>query len=109
MEFEQENPGRYESKRDQYDVQRKLGEGGFGVTLLARRNSDLRMERLKDWKSLELFQREMKTLETLSHRDIPTFYDHFQKEEGGLAFVQEYIEGESLREIWKEARDPLFR
>ena len=43
---------------------------------------ELRVEKLDDWKALELFEREGEVLATLSHPNIPAFRDFFAH--GGL-------------------------
>jgi predicted Ser/Thr protein kinase len=97
--------------RAAYRVVRPLGQGGFGVTHLARRESDgrevvikqLRLDRMDDWKAFDLFEREAKVLEALAHPNIPAFVDHFEVKDArgftGFALVQEYVAGPTLREI----------
>lgn len=95
--------------RNRYRPYKKLGQGGFGVTFLAR-DQDLPS---KPWRvikqlrvigaspktaqlSQELFAREAEVLEALGqHSQIPTLYAHF--EEGGHFYlVQEFILGPTL-------------
>jgi len=52
-----------------------------------------------DWKGLDLFRREIATLQHLNHPRIPKYIDHKEVEvDGGLNIylVQEFIEGETL-------------
>ncbi len=49
----------------------------------------------KTWKELELAEREVNVLRSLSHSKLPAYYDHFE-EDGALFLVMEKIEGESL-------------
>jgi len=49
----------------------------------------------KTWKELELAEREVNVLRSLSHSKLPAYYDHFE-EDGSLFLVMEKIEGESL-------------
>ena len=98
---------------DTYTLQNKLGEGGFGITWRGTRGSDgsevvvklLRVERLDDWKALELFEREAEILEELDHPRIPDYYDHFtlgsSDSPEGFALVQKFIKGRTLRQIWE--------
>ncbi|MEO0801326.1 MAG: protein kinase [Cyanobacteria bacterium J06642_2] len=95
--------------RNRYRPYKKLGQGGFGVTFLAR-DQDLPS---KPWRvikqlrvigaspqtaklSQELFAREAEVLEALGqHSQIPTLYAHF--EEGGHFYlVQEFVLGPTL-------------
>ena len=55
-----------ETIKDRYLIQKALGKGSMGATYLARDTINerdvavkiLRLEQLKDWKTLELFERE---------------------------------------------------
>jgi serine/threonine protein kinase len=105
-----------------YRVEARHGEGAFGVTYrateVATRASvilkELRIERLDDWKALELFEREGRVLASLSHPNIPAFRDSFvhggaiplpvsalssddAPERSSLILVQELIEGATLQ------------
>ncbi len=68
-----------------YRIDSRHGEGAFGITYrawdVARASSvivkELRIERLDDWKALELFEREARVLSSLSHPHIPAFCDFF--------------------------------
>lgn len=93
---------------DRYHIQRKLGEGGFGETLLATRGDDdqvvvikrLHLGRLSQWKALELFEREAAVLAELNHEAIPRYLDFFELGQPGsgqgFALVQEFIDGHDL-------------
>jgi serine/threonine protein kinase len=104
------------------------GEGGFGTVYLGSRVEDgravvlkeLRIDRLKNWKALDLFEREAAALKRLSHPCIPAFYDFFAWDglaprapsslaEGdgplpSLVLVQEHIEGASLARLIADGR-----
>jgi len=97
-----------------YELVRPLGEGGFGSAWLAKRASDglhvaikaLHIHRLKDWKSLELFERECAVLRRLEHPQIPNYIDDFRlgpdpEQPDGLVLVQEYVDGRSLAETMR--------
>jgi serine/threonine protein kinase len=99
-----------QSKTDQYNIIEERGQGGFGITYRAKRARDdhevivktLRIERMKEWKSFELFEREANVMRSLSHPNIPAYVDYFTEESTGLvAIVQEYIEGQDLRQRMK--------
>ena len=49
----------------------------------------------KTWKELELGEREVNVLRSLSHPRLPAYFEHFE-EDGALFLVMEKIEGESL-------------
>ena len=96
-------------KHGVYQVEQALGQGGFGLTFRARRQRDgasvvvkqLRLERLADWKAVELFEREGAVLRGLSHPGIPEYVDSFglgEPEPVGFVLVQSFVEGQTLRE-----------
>lgn len=104
-----------------YTVERALGEGSFGVAFLARRHDgeavvlkQLRLERMSDWKALELFEREARVLASLDHPGIPRLYEFFALEgelarepsalyvqgaraDVSLVIAQAYVAGRSLQ------------
>ncbi|MBN2440962.1 MAG: serine/threonine protein kinase [Spirochaetales bacterium] len=82
----------------------------MGKTYLATDNSSGKKVALKlltfsdidDWKILELFEREIKTLGAMDHPLIPDYLDNFRIEEGKdiyYVLVQEYIEGKNLLDL----------
>lgn len=89
-----------------YEIRGLLGEGTQGKTLdgverlpggaerrVAIKRFDVRGAR--SWKDYELAEREATVLQSLSHRGLPRYIDHFE-ENGSLYLVMERIEGESL-------------
>jgi len=96
-----------------YRLVRSLGVGGFGETWLGEREVDglavavkmLSLDRLGDWKALELFEREAKVLAELDHPAIPAVHDYFSQGVGEGSgpptwfLVQTYVEGRSLRQM----------
>lgn len=57
-----------------------------------------RVGKAKQWKDVELAEREAKTLALLDHPLLPKYIEHFE-EDGALYLVMEKIEGESLAAI----------
>ncbi|MFS8910594.1 protein kinase [Synechococcus sp. H60.3] len=95
--------------RNRYRAFKRLGQGGFGATFLAR-DEDMPSKPWRVIKQLrpaenspqlarlaeELFNREAEVLERLGeHSQIPKLYAHFQ-EGGQFYLVQEFIEGITL-------------
>jgi serine/threonine protein kinase len=75
-----------ESEREtHYQIVGILGEGGSGTTYHARIIStersvalkQLSLKQMDDWKSIDLFEREAKTLSQLNHPAIPKYIDYF--------------------------------
>ena len=84
-----------------------LGQGGMGTTYEAEdlethkkvAIKGLSLRRMAEWKILELFEREARTLSHLNHPGIPRYLDYFQVETGNnqsFYLVQELAEGRSL-------------
>jgi serine/threonine protein kinase len=99
-----------------YKILGVLGEGGTGITYSAQDQSThqtvaiktLSLRQAEDWKVIELFEREAKTLAQLKHPNIPTYLDYFAVENDRDRFfyiVQEQAEGKSLfqwvQEDWR--------
>lgn len=91
-------------------VQRQLGQGGFGQVLLAYdpeldRQVALKVprpDRFASSRDLEEFIREAKTAARLKHPSIVTMHDILRHAES-LVIVQEYVEGNDLRQ-WLNAQ-----
>ena len=106
----------------EYALERVLGVGGFGTTWLARRVADgqvvalkaLALDRMGEWKALELFEREGQVLAELAHPAIPRVHEFFVSDgerplPAGVApppgraprwiLVQDFFEGRSLRQL----------
>ncbi len=95
---------------NRYLIKRVIGQGGFGRTYIA--SDTLFHDRpcvVKEFfpsvsngeameKCRELFEREARTLQQLSHPQIPQFLDFFEQSEG-LFIVQEYIDGQTYRDL----------
>ncbi|MCT7978261.1 serine/threonine protein kinase [Laspinema olomoucense] len=95
--------------KERYHILNLLGEGGIATTYAAEDLNIsqqvaikvLSLRRLKDWKALELFEREGKVLAQLEHSGIPKYLDYFQLDlEGDRRFyiVQEIAPGQSLQD-----------
>src|SRR5690606_31123014 len=60
----------------------------------------LKLDKLDDWKSLELFEREARTLESLAHPGIPRYVDTIiDKDTGVEAVVQTWVDGRTLQQV----------
>jgi eukaryotic-like serine/threonine-protein kinase len=92
---------------ERYQILDILGQGGIGVMYRAL---DLETERImaikslsltraRDWKAIELFEREAKILSQLNHPAIPQYLDYFQVDseiDRQFYIVQTLAAGESL-------------
>jgi serine/threonine protein kinase len=92
---------------DRYQIIMPLGQGGSATTYAANdlwQNQRvaikvLSLRNISEWKILELFEREAKTLKNLNHPRIPKYLDYFTidtEEDRRFYLVQELAEGESL-------------
>jgi eukaryotic-like serine/threonine-protein kinase len=92
---------------DRYQIQALLGAGGSGQTFegLDLQNQQpvaikiLSLRRATDWKAIELFEREAKTLAQLDHPAIPKYIDFFRAEidrEETFCIVQQLAPGQPL-------------
>jgi serine/threonine protein kinase len=109
------------SPKARYLVQSERGRGGFGVAWRATRQADgfavvlkeLRLDRLEDWKAMQLFEREARVMSQLSHPNIPSYVEFFGLDAEGRPFdiftsepresfttvlVQQFIPGQNLEE-----------
>lgn len=85
----------------------KLGEGGMGVTWKAfdqRAAQDvvikfLKIADAKDWKTIELFEREIDVLRSLDHPSIPDLVVGDANVDGDWFLVQELAPGESIQNL----------
>jgi signal peptidase I len=103
--------------QQRYEVIEVLGEGGIGITYKAR---DLQAEALialkiisfgqiSNWKTLTLFQREVKVLQQLNHPAIPKYLDSFEVEVDGdrlFCIVQALAPGKTLAQWVQEGWQP---
>jgi serine/threonine protein kinase len=106
--------------RDTYVVDHHIGSGGFGHTYRAQAPDGeyvavkvLRIEKLDDWKALELFEREARALRRLDHEQIPRYIEFFahvddepvsledlgseEVHPNAIFLVQHYVDGVDLK------------
>lgn len=93
-----------------YQITNLLGEGGAGKTYAAEDLTTsqkvaikvVSLRQAKDWKILELFEREAKILEALDHPCIPKYIDYFHidtDENRYFYLVRELVTGDSLFDL----------
>lgn len=90
-----------------YQIQRVLGQGGFGTVYLAHdpqldRPVALKVPQRNWFTSAErraAFVREARLAAQLKHPGVVAVYD-VQAEQHGLYIVQEYVDGQNLRRWW---------
>jgi eukaryotic-like serine/threonine-protein kinase len=93
-----------------YRVDRLIGEGGFGQVWRATREEDgrlvainiLHLELIRSNDALTRFERELRAIERLQHRNVVRALDEGTLEDGRPYLVLEYIEGPSLRDVIHE-------
>jgi serine/threonine protein kinase len=105
---------------NRYEMQRVLGQGGFGRTYLTldryRFNEPCVVKEflppqcgeVEAKKSRELFEREAKILHQLDRPQIPKFFACFE-ENGRLFLVQEYIKGQTYAALLRELQQQQGR
>ena len=93
-----------------YQLDRLIGEGGFGQVWRARRALDgeaiaikvLHLELVRSVDALTRFQRELDAIERLDHPNVVRGLGHGTLADGRPYLLLEYIEGPSLREVLHE-------
>jgi serine/threonine protein kinase len=99
--------------QQRYQIESLLGQGGMGTTYKALDLKTqrpvavkvLNFSRMQEWKPLEMFEREAKILQQLTHPQIPAYIDYFSEETATdvhFVLVQEYIEGKTLQQLVEE-------
>jgi serine/threonine protein kinase len=98
---------------NRYEMQRVLGQGGFGRTYLTldrhRFNEPCVVKEFlpqhrgdfEAQKSRELFEREAKILHQIDHPQVPKFFACFEENEQ-LFLVQEYVKGQTYAALLRE-------
>jgi serine/threonine-protein kinase len=93
-------------KYGQYQLGRKLGEGGMGIVYLAEHRLLKRPCALKLIKagkmtplSVARFEREVRTAARLSHPNVIEIYDYGHTDDGSCYYVMEYLQGMSLADL----------
>ncbi|MGO4539018.1 serine/threonine protein kinase [Paenibacillus sp. 2TAB19] len=94
---------------DRYEIDRLIGQGGMGVvySVLDRKLNGVRRA-LKVVKGAGIrdgmYTEEAATLMKLGHQHLPVIFDCFRLEdEGEEAFVMDFIEGQTLSEMFEES------
>ncbi|MCC6741646.1 MAG: protein kinase [Planctomycetia bacterium] len=98
--------GRAGSPIHGYEIERKIGAGGFGAVYLARRKQDGRSVAMKvmlsrvavDEASRAMFLREIETLKQLRHKNIVTLLDHGAAG-AGFFFVMDFCTGGTVQDL----------
>jgi eukaryotic-like serine/threonine-protein kinase len=100
-----------------YQIIDILGQGGIGITYRAKDLSSneivaiksLSLRRTRDWKAIELFEREAKVLAELNHPAIPRYIDYFQvdtDQDQQFYIVQSLAPGDSLANLIEKGWNP---
>ncbi|NEP56947.1 MAG: serine/threonine protein kinase [Symploca sp. SIO2G7] len=108
-------PGEIIAKK--YQISGILGNGGTGTTYAAQdQNSsqrvavkELSLLGMRDWKVLELFEREAQVLSSLNHPAIPNYLNYFQvdtAENRWFYIIQELAVGKSLASLMEQGWQP---
>jgi len=100
-----------------YILERQLGRGVSASTWLARPAEEseyqslvlkiLDLSETSSWNAVDIFKREAKALEALSHPGIPAYLDSFETEAGSslkLVLAMEYIQGQDLERIVRSGK-----
>lgn len=102
---------------ERYRVEAVLGQGDIAVTYAVTALADqqkcvvreLHFERISNWKSFELYEREVSTLERLKHPGLPRLVEHFEVKNDQLHrfyVVSERIEARNLEEHLRQGWRP---
>jgi serine/threonine protein kinase len=94
-------------KRDRWEVLDRLGRGATSETLRVRSVSSREpavlklshLAQIRDWKAVELFQREVEILQTLDHPGIPRYLDCVDNADSSQGLIQTFIAGRTLQAV----------
>ena len=97
---------------EQFEIVRKLGQGGMGVVFLAR---DLRLDRevaiklvgRRSAQATARLEREAQAMAQLSHPNVVAVYEVGQHD-GSVYIAMEYVDGSTLR-VWQGAQPRGWR
>ncbi len=106
-----------ETITNRYQIIDILGQGGLATTYKAldtKTNIEVAVKTIslrgiRDWKQIELFEREAKILQQLDHRGIPKYIDYFEidtEKERYFYLVQQLAPGKSLYELINDGWNP---
>jgi serine/threonine protein kinase len=98
--------------KGRFRLERLLGSGGQSRVYVGRDAHDgsavavkiMSLDRVRDWKNVELFRRAAQVLAGLHHPGIPRLVEYFEDQRPGaalLCLVHELIDGETLAEAMK--------
>jgi serine/threonine-protein kinase len=87
-----------------YNILRKIGEGGFAIAYLAEHKLLSEKACIKQninisSKDTELLRREAKLMWNLNHHSLPSVKDFFAVGDGSYAIAMNYAEGKNLEEL----------
>lgn len=100
---------------DRYAIGEQIDSGGISAVYRGKDAEsggtvavkELALERVEDWKTVELFERQADVLQRLDHPGVPDYIDAFSVEDEATDtvrhyLVQEFIEGENLDSVLRE-------
>jgi serine/threonine protein kinase len=97
----------------EYQVERLIGEGGFGQVWRARHDDGalvaikvLHLELVRSIEAMTRFERELQAIGRLDNRHVVAALDHGTLGDGRPYLVLEYVDGPSLRDVIHD-RGPL--
>ena len=101
-----------------YQIMEPLGTGGQAHSFrgIDRETGEdvaikvLSLHATREWKGLELFEREIEVLASLRHPGIPRYRDHFTSDESGDYFlVMDLVDGRPLSDVLTGSGGPSLR